>query len=287
MKRILFFICIIIHNLPASFIGSAKEFAKETHTVATVKPVKELQDKFLYLLQKNSADWVRMETEDELAQTFLGLTLLKHFRPDEFKKYGLQKLLTECLIFVGKTELPDTLHFVELHAYLDFWYFAHHYKKEYLFSLSPEVVKKHINKKMLAQVTTPFDAFLSWTYLTILAHCDPKPYRRLQRYKKRLKKIIEQDVEMHGYLVTHELFYTTQFGKKNLRKKKKFEKQLAHYLKITKEIDLSLSLRAQLITCLKLIEKGESPAAQIIASTLRNAFSETVLESCMLTVAAA
>jgi len=287
MKRILLFVCIIVHSHAASFISSATNYAKETHTIVTVKPVKQLQEQFIPLLQKNSVAWVKMKTEDELAQTLFSLALLEHFRPDNFQEHKLQKFLDECLLFINKVELPETLHFQELHTYLDFWYFSKFYELEIPFTIPQEVIKKHIYKKQLVKVNDPFNALLSWNYLTILAACDPKPYKRLQRYKKRLKKIALQNNETRGYLLTHELFYSTHFGRKKLRKKKRFTKQLTQYLTTTNCAELPLVLRAQLFTSLKLIEKGESPAAQIIASTLQNAFSETVLESCMLTVAAA
>ncbi len=282
---------LIIIPLFLSTLLNASPF---DYALACSKQTQKKQTCFVTLLQKRFASllcaccdqWATDSSLEPNAQRLMALTLLQRFLPPKlFIEYKFSELLEESLSLTQTFKAHTNTDLLALQPFLDNHYFAllHHHKK--VTRVPEKVLIKILSKKMIRQETDPFNALIIWSYLKIMNLTHPLLSKQYAEYLPFLESVIKKDPISWGYLLSYQVFYETQFGKK-LDLSAEIYSMLCAYVTTANLENLPLSATAHLFIAYKLLDKQNSITAQKLAQALCRAYPDNEFEKNLLMITA-
>ena len=274
-------------NNTLSYVKKTNSKSKSWHKELIKGPNERLRELHSSFLTPFILGCQTISKDEEIAQLLMSLIFIQKLTPNIFKKYELHSILEGCFEQIEQLSIPQKIHLFELQPYCDFWYFTKRFKHKE-FKIETTILSQHINSPVLKKVTNSFEALVFWNYLEALKYCNPSFYKSLKSHKKHLETVIKKDEFMHGYLLSLDFLYETEFGHKKLSHQgKKIFKLLNKYCSEMNFKKAPLDLIAQLFICYKIYNQTDSKIGKLIAQHLTKVYPQNFQEACLLFAAAA
>jgi len=216
------------------------------------------------------------ETEEELlALKLIVLFVLKRNATKLWTRLKLDTTWKQTLVGLKRSVHALGLTFVELHPKLDAWYFTKEEGCGDEFQPNPLFMQACMDKARLDRVDSPHDAVVVYTYLRMLAHCNPFLYEPVLRARsEKLEALCKTNPEIWGYYLTHVILYNVRFT----RLRTQVHTPNGSTMRAFRELNtlcekhmkgLSLDLRGEITLCCKLCPMVPFPALKVLRASLQ------------------